>query len=440
MKEVQLPPSVQFTTSSGLRVIAAQRGPLPLVSIRLSVRAGSALDPSGKRGISDFTARLLRRGTRSYGAEALNEQIERVGGTLSVGAGEDTLALHLSAPSEQLVPMLKVLASMICEPTFPAKEVRTARERLLAGIANELDDPSSLADRALLSNYWGGHPYGHDPSGTQADVESFTRADVIRFMKARVGPAVSLLSVVGDLDPQALRGQVDRAFKAFRGGPKDAEIVSPLDRKKLGAEVVVVDKPDQTQSQVRLAGPGMARKAPEFMAAKVVETLLGGGFTSRLMEAIRVERGLSYSVGAAFDRHWSDGMFLISTFTKTESTREIIDVALGEVKKLREKGPTADEVATAKKLLIGLYPLRFETNDSLAATFAELKLLELGEDWVARYRSRIDEVSLDALRDVAQRYLFPEPPLVVVVGQAKAVVPQLKGLGKVRVLEPSELG
>ncbi|HZH03770.1 MAG TPA: pitrilysin family protein, partial [Myxococcaceae bacterium] len=437
LKEVRLPPSKSFVTPTGLTVLAAERGPLPLVALRLTAWAGSAADPRGKRGLADFAVRLLRRGTRSAGAEAINEAVERVGGTLSMGAGEDTLALHINAPAEHVGPMLKVLASLVCEPSFPQKEVRTARERLLASLANDLDDPSSLADRAMSQAYWGNHPYAHDTGGTRTDVEGFTRGDVVRFHREVMGPRVSLLSVVGAVDVRKLRGQVEKAFRPFRGGPSQPPVIPALEQVP-SASVVVVDKPEQSQSQVRLVGRGMPRRDPDFMASKVLETILGGGFTSRLMETIRVNRGLSYSVGAAFDRHRADGNFLIATFTKTGSTREIIDAALDEVRGLREGGPTDAEMNTAKQLLVGLYPLRFETNDSIAAALADLRMYEMGEDWVERYRSRVQAVTAEEVGRVADKYLFPQPPLVVVVGNAKAVLPQLKGLGKVKVVRPSE--
>jgi zinc protease len=153
--EVRLPPRTELTTANGLKVILARRGPLPLVSVRLVVRAGSALDPRGKEGLAAFTARLLRRGTAHRSADELNEAVEFVGASLAVGASEDSLTLGLTTPTAHLPEMLKVVAELAAEPAFPEREVASARDRLLAELANDLDDPADVADRGLLRAVWG---------------------------------------------------------------------------------------------------------------------------------------------------------------------------------------------------------------------------------------------------------------------------------------------
>ena len=203
--------------------------------------------------------------------------------------------------------------------------------------------------------------------------------------------------------------------------------------------VVVVDRPEQTQSQVRLAGPAYRRGAPVQFAAQVVNVTLGAGFTSRLVREVRVKRGLSYGVGSAFDALRAGGLFSVSSFTKLETTRQLLSVMRQEVDRMRERGPTQAELEKAQRYLAGLFPLRTETNESLAAVLADMALYGLGDDWLDRYQDRVRAVTRAEAREAAARYCFPDPPLTVVVGPAERLRPQLERFGPVEVLSADDV-
>jgi zinc protease len=432
-----LPTIHESTTSSGLQVLAAERGPLPLVAARLVIRAGSSTDPADKHGLADFTARLLRRGTARMSADEIDETIEFVGASFSVGSNEDILSLFITSPAEHFPAMLTMLGQMVREPSFPEREVDQARERALAGFSNDLDDPSVVADRAFTRALWGDHPYGHDVGGSAAHVRTFTRDDLVRFHRERVGPKVALLTVVGAVSPELVAQEAEKAFAGWEGGP-EAPLAPPLGDNVATGRILLVDKPDQTQSQVRIGGPGMRTGHPDYFAATAMNIALGGGFTSRLMNEIRVERGLTYGISSYFDSMNAGGVFGITTFTKTEKTREIIDVSLAEVAKVREGGIPAAELKKAQRYLAGLYPLRTETNESVAAVISDIRVHGLGDDWVEKFRERLLAVKPKQTVEAAAKYLFPKPPLVVVLGRASEVKPLLKGLGTVTVVPASD--
>lgn len=438
-QDLQLPAVERRVTPEGLTVLSAPRGPLPLVSVRLVIRAGSSLDPAGKEGIADFTARLLRRGTKKLKAEAVDEAVEFVGATLGLGCSEDAMYVAITTPAEHLPEMLEVMAALVREPTFPKDEVASARTRVLAQLANEQDDPSALADRAFNRAAWGKHPYAHSPLGTVKSVKGFTREDLVRFHAERVGPQISQLVVVGQFEQAALDAAVDAAFGGWRGGPTDVPAVPAFEGLPAAGRVVIVDKPDQTQAQIRIAGPGMRRGHPDAIPATVMNTALGGGFTSRLMGEIRVKRGLTYGVYSGFGGLKAGGHFEVSSFTKTETARELVDVALSELTRARDKGFTPKELATARTYLAGLYPLRLETNDAVASSIADVELYGLGADWVQRYRSRVAAVDGKAAAAVARKYLLATDPLVVLVGKASELKPAMKGLGRIEVIKASEV-
>ncbi len=436
---MKLPARQRFTTSTGLEVIAARRGPLPLVSLRLVIRAGGAFDPPGRFGLADFTARLLRRGTKTRTAKEIDEAVEFVGGSLATAAYEDYLTVSVSAPSDYLAEMLEVMAQLVREPSFPKAEVASAKTRVLAQIANELDDPSSLAERAFVSAFWGAHPYGHELVGRARDVRRFTRADLVAFHRERVGPRVSTLVVVGDVEPRTVFAATERAFRGWKGGPATAPVVLPFGRPASEGQVVVVDKPEQTQTQVRIGARGVRRGHPDYFPIVAFNTALGGSFTSRLVREVRVKRGLSYGIGSHFDALASGGAYSVSTFTKTENTRKILDVALAELAKMRASGPTAAELATAKSYVNGLYPARVETNEGLSHALAELSVYQLAPDFIETFRERLGAVTRAEAAAAAAVRLEIDRPLIVLVGNAAQVKPLAKGLGTLTVKTVADL-
>jgi zinc protease len=434
-----LPPRAHFTTEGGLTVEVARRGRVPLVSIRLVVQSGAATDPPDRVGLADFTVRLMRRGTARLDADALNEAVEFVGGTLAVFAAEDFVALAVTTPAEHLAGLLDVLAQMVSEPTFPQHEFDTERDRTLAQFANDLDDPGLLADRALQRALWGTHPYGHDVAGNRASLQRLVRGDVVAFHRDHLGPVVSRLVLVGATDVASARPLVERAFAGWKGGPTQPAVPPSLTQAASEGTVLVVDRPDQTQAQVRLGGLAYRRGEAVAFPAQVMNAALGGGFTSRLVREVRVRRGLSYGVGSSFESMRSGGSFSVSTFTKVKTTRTLLEVTLREVARMRERGPTAAEVQKAQEYLAGLFPLRVETNEAVASALADLWVYSLGSDWVDRYRERVRGVTRAEAAQAAARFCFPRPAAVVLVGPGEALARAAEGLGAVTVVPATEL-
>jgi zinc protease len=230
---------------------------------------------------------------------------------------------------------------------------------------------------------------------------------------------------------------VRRRFAAWRGPGSAAAAPAPPDPPRTA--VVVVDKPDVTQTQVRIASAGLPRRSPDWFPAIIASALLGGGFTSRLMEAIRVNRGLSYGVRSRFAASGAGGIFLVSTFTKVETTGEIVRVALDETARFCEEGPGAEELERTRSYLCGLFPLALETNDQLAEKFAELALYDLPDEEVTEFRDRVRAVTPEAARDVARRYFPTERRVVVAVGPAKRIAHQLEPFGPVSIVPARKL-
>ncbi len=440
LRPFKLPEREKRTLANGLDVYLLRRGPLPLVAARLIVRAGSAFDQPGRFGLADFGARLFRRGAGGLSADQLSDEVELVGASMGGFANEENVVVSMSTPTKHLGPMLDVFSKLVMAPDFPETEVELARRRTLAMLTNELDDPSSLADRALIRAVWGEHPYGHEASGGKADVERFTLEDLRAFHRERLGPRIAQLYLVGDLDPDQVMRWVERSFGAWSGGPPAPPPVPQWRGIVRPGEIVVVDKPEQTQAQVRIGATGVARGHSDHFPLMVMNTVLGGGFTSRLVTEIRVKRGLSYGAGSSFDMLSGAGSFSISSFTRTETVDTLLDIALGEVSKMRARGPNPRELATVQRYISGLYPARLETNEAIAGAIADVVHYGLDDEWLSLYRERVSAVTAREAARAAKAHLFDGPARVItVVGNAQAMGPKLERFGKVSVIKPSEL-
>jgi zinc protease len=252
------------------------------------------------------------------------------------------------------------------------------------------------------------------------------------FHRRWYGPAATTLVAVGDLDPSRVvllaRRRLSR-WEADAEVPAELPPLPPVPR-----QVLVVDKPDLSQTQIRIGCPAFGRRDPDYFAAAVANAAFGGGFTSRLVEAIRVNRGLSYGVRSRFALSRSAGMFAISSFTKNESVAELVEVALAETARFAEEGPTAEELERAGSWLAGLHPLTLETHEQVAEKIADLRLYGLGVEEVTHYAERIRAVGAEACRAVARRWFPLRDGVIVAVGPAKAVARALERFGPVKVV------
>jgi zinc protease len=439
LRPLKLPRHDVVSLPNGLTVHCIHRGQLPLVAVRLVIRAGSAFDPAGRLGLADFAARLLRRGAAGRSADDISDAVEFVGANIGGVANEENVIISLSSPARHLDAMLEVFASTVLSPDFPHDEVELSRRRTLAHLQNDLDDPGALADRALGRALWGAHPYGHDTVAGRRDVEAFSRDDLVQFTHQRLGPQIANLYLVGDVDVDSVMSSIERTLGPWRGGPEFGPTAPPWSGLSKPGEVIVVDKPEQTQVQMRIGAKGVRRGHEDHFPLMVMNTVLGGGFTSRLMTEIRVKRGLSYGAGCGFDMMTGAGTFAASSFTKTENVNALIDVCLGEINKMKSKGPSPKEVATAQRFRSGLYPSRLETNEAVAGAFADVVHYGLSDDWIANYRERIVEVRAKEAALAAKRHLFDGGRSIVLVGNAEALKPKISRYGAVTVMSPKEL-
>ena len=442
--DVALPPLAIEKLPSGLTLLALQKRGLPLFHARLSVPAGACEDPRGKAGLAQFTVDLLRRGTRRRPAQDVDDLIESMGAQLSADVSMEEAALALTVPSDLAQRALDALLEVALEPAFDEHEVSSARRRTVAALQSDLDEPSTVASRAMVTLGYGlAHPYAHPAQGWRRDVETFRPEDARGFHATRYQQSGGLFAVVGQEDPQQLLAVLREKLAQWQASWPGPAQRQPLQFSALppgeGLRAVVVHKPDATQAQVRIVAPGLPRTTPRYAEAVVANTALGGGFTSLLVDAIRVDRGLSYSVSTRLHMNRRAGLSVFSSFTKNETLRQLIDVALEKMAVYAASGPSEDALDKARRYLAGLFPLGLESHEALAEQVADAILDGIGLDHLAKYRSRVLAVTLDQARSIAAE-LSPSRPgaQLIVVGEADMARRGLDGLCPVEVRQLEE--
>ena len=443
---MKLPPLLIETLPDGLQVVAIQKRGLPLFHVRLSLPAGACEDPRGKTGLAAFTTELLRRGTKHRPARDVDDMIESMGAQLSEGASMEEAALSLTVPSELAGKSLDALLEVALEPLFAEDEVASARRRTIAGLQSDLDEASSIAARATSTlGYGPAHPYGHPGSGFRRDVETFVREDALAFHATRFQQQGSLLAVVGPAEPAELLALAQEKLAKWQSSWPTHSQREPLNFATLppapGMRGIIIDKSDSSQSQLRIVAPGLPRTTPRFADAVVANTALGGGFTSLLVDAIRVDRGLSYSVATRLHMNRRAGLTIFASFTKDERLRELADVALDKMRGYAKTGPSEDALDKARRYLAGLFPLGLESHEALAEQIADSLLDGAGLTYLTSYRQRVLDVTVEGAREMAAE-LSPAKDgcQLIVVGDAENALKALDGLCPLEVRKPEEFG
>jgi zinc protease len=442
--DVELPPLQVEKLPSGMTLLGIQKRGLPLFHVRLSLPAGACEDPRGKAGLAQFTGDLLRRGTRRRPAHDVDEMIESMGAQLYADVSMEEAALALTVPAELAERALDALLEVALEPAFEESEVASARRRTIAALQSDLDEPGTVAGRAVVSlGYGPGHPYAHPAHGFRRDVETFQREDALGFHATRYQQQGALLAVVGQASPQELIAQLQGRLSQWEAswpgrsqrGALQFAALPPAQEMR----AVVIHKPDATQAQVRIVAPGLPRSTPRYAEAAVANTALGGGFTSLLVDAIRVDRGLSYSVSTRLHMNRRAGLSVFASFTKNETLRELVDVALEKMRAYASTGPSADALEKAQRYLAGLFPLGLESHEALAEQIADALLDGLGLEHLKTYRSRVLAVTAEQARSVAAD-LSParDGAVLIVVGDAGVARQGLDGLCPVEVRQLEE--
>lgn len=415
---------------NGLAVLTARHGTLPVVTVELVVDAGAASEPEHRAGVASLALEALEAGTTSRDEDRIARDFEHLGVELVSGASWDAAVARITVPTERLEPALALLADVVRNSTFPDDPIARMRAELLASIQQRKKKPGALAGDAFIRRVFApGVPYARPSFGTRESVEAISRDDVAAFYHERYRPNAAALLFVGDVDAETARRLAQRHFADWAAAhvPETDFDVAP------GVEsrtIFVVDRPGAVQSEFRIGDVGVSRHHPDYFRLVVMNAILGGVFTSRLNMNLRERHGFTYGARSGFSFRKKPGPFTVQAAVATDVTARALEEAIREIERLRDDGASEAEVQNARDYLVGVQPLRLQTTGQLAAQLADLVVYDLPDDYFLQFRDRIAAVTPDDVLRVAREHLRPERHAIVVVGDARQIVPPLEALGK----------
>jgi zinc protease len=426
-RDVRFPPYQIQTLPNGLQVVVVLHHEQPAVSMRLLIRAGSASDPKGKLGLAHELASLLDQGTETKSAGELADAIDSIGGAMGAGAATDLTYLNMVVMKDSFDAGMRMLSDMARRPAFAPAEIDRQRQQVIAGLAVSLEDPDYVADAVFDRLVYGFHPYGMPHTGTPESVNAITRDDLVAFHRKYFAPNNAIFAVVGDVTAENAFDTVRNVFGDWQR--KDVPVEKFIEPPAPTRRLIVVNKPDAVQTEVRVGHVGIARKHPDYMAINLAIRILGGEGSNRLHNVLRTQRGLTYGAQADMDTLKESGDFLAHTNTRSAATAEVVRVIFDEFWRLQRDPVGERELADAKAYLTGSFPLTIETPDAIAMQVLNVVFYGLPIEELQSFRERVNAVTVADIQRVARTYLQPDHLSVVLVGNLGAFEKDLKGVG-----------
>ena len=435
-----LPEIQKHALSNGLPVWLVELHEVPVVQVNLVVLAGSGDDPTGEFGLASLTAAMLDEGAGSRSALQIADNVDFFGATLVVGSNFDSSSVELNVPVSRLETALPIMADVALRPAFPADELERLREERLTGLLQVRDTPAAVSALAFARAVFGAtHRYGTGAIGTATTMAAVTPSDLRAFHTEHYQPSNAALVVVGDVTFQTVAPLLESQFGAWHRGSPTTDRALPTAPQLTNRQIIVVDMPGAAQSQIRIGWVGVDRSTPDYFTLEVLNTILGGSFTSRLNQNLREEHGYSYSAGSRFEMRLSPGPFLAAAGVQTDKTAESVEEFFNELTEIGAPVGT-EELEKAKNYLALGFPGEFETIRNLAGHLESSIVYNLPDGYFDRYVDNIKAVTAEDVQRAAATYIQPGRFAVVIVGDAAVIEPGIRALelGRVRVLSVDE--
>jgi zinc protease len=425
------PKVAQARLKNGLRVFLVERHDLPIVAVKLVTTAGAGDLPDFRPGTLSFMGQMLERGTKKHTALQLSDELENMGALHGAGVDWDSGGAHVRVLTEQLDAGLDLLSEVALTPTFPADEIERLRTQRITAIQSEKNVPATSANNAMSAALYGrAHPYGHSLNGEEADVKAITRADLVKAYEKLFTVNNSAIVVAGDVNQATLMPKLEARFGGWRAKGKVLSRKTPAAPEHVDTDkrIVFVDRPG-AQSQVQVARLGAPYGVKDREAVVVANQILGGSFSSRINMNLREKHAYTYGARSHFQMRHAAGPFVVAGAIVADKTGPAIKEVLSELDGLKKDGPSDEELAMAKESLRLTMPAKFETTSEVANAIADLVVYDLPLDEYERRQQRIDAVTKDDVRRIANEYFASDSMTVVVVGGKQQVAPQLEPLG-----------
>ena len=422
---LKLPPHEKVVLKNGLTLLLMEKHGVPIVSLAAIVKAGSVADPAGEEGLASVTAGLLRKGTAARSAQKFAEDLDFIGADFSADASADFTTLSEEFLAKDIDRGLELFSDALLHPGFPQAEVDKLLAQDIDGVKASKDEAQSVALIYYYGYLFGKHPYGRPEGGDDVSLARIKRDAIVKFYEANYTPGNTILAVAGEFNAAQMKAKIEQALGSWPAkGSTQTAVAAPVPAK--GKRLLLIDKPDSTQTFFAIGNVGTAESDPDRVALRVVNTIFGGRFTSELNEALRVESGLTYGASSFFDSKKAPGAFAIYSYTKNESTVQTIDLALQVLAKLHKDGVTAEQLASAKAYIKGQFPPSLETSGQLARRIASNEFYGFGDDEINQLEQRIDAVTPAVAKQAIAKH-YPEDNLVfLLIGKASEIGPAVQ--------------
>lgn len=426
-RPVTFPPFEIKKLANGLTVVLVSQNEQPAVSVRMIFRAGAAQDPKGKLGLAMLTATLLDQGAGSRSAQQIADDIDYLGGLLGTGAGTDLSFANTVVMKDDYAAGLALLSDVVRRPTFVAAEIDRQKQQALSALKVQAEDPDSIAGLVIDRLIFGFHPYGMPGSGTAESLQSLTRQDFVDFHKRYFVPNNALVAVVGDISHADAMAGIEKHFGDWSAG--ELPPFQPIDPPEPTKRVIVIDRPDAVQTEIRVGHLAVARNHDDYETLDQTVKILGGEGANRLQQVLRSQRQLTYGASADLDAYKYAGAIVAETDTQTANTAEALRVIAEEFSRLQRERVNEGELEAAQDYAVGHFPLTLETPDQIATQVLNQLFYELSVEELPKYRDHVMAVSPDAIQRAARIFIRPDRLSVVLVGNAEEFIGTLKGVG-----------
>ncbi len=440
---LKLPQIQKRQLSNGLPVWIVELHKVPVAQVNLVVLSGTAQDPAGKFGIASLTSAMLEEGAGPRAALEIADAVDYLGADLGAASTSDATMVRLHVPVARLGEALPIMADVALRPTFPKDELERQRQQRLTNIIQARDDPATIASVGFSRLLYGrGHRYGTPAFGTAETLKAFTTDDLRASYTSTFRPGNAALLAVGDVTPDSLLPLLESSFGAWKpasGGAAAAEKL-PAVEQPAAREVYLIEKAGAPQTQIRIGWIGVPRSTPDYFPIVVMNTLLGGSFSSRLNMNLREKHGYTYGASSSFDMRASAGPFSAGAGVQTDKTGEALKEFFNELNAIRQAVP-AEELARAKNYVALRFPNGFETTGDVSRRLEDAIVYKLPDDYFSKYVQNIQAVTSADVQRVAQKYIQPSRFIVTVVGDRQQIEPQIRplNLGNLKVVPIDEV-
>ncbi len=425
--KVSLPPIITRELPNGLKLMIVEQHELPLADFVLVVGSGGTVDPAGKPGVANLTAAMLTEGAASRTSLEIADQIAYLGIGLGTNSSWDASTVSLHTPVAQMDSALALFADIVLRPSFPGKEFDRIKKNRLTDLIQLKDRPTAIANQAYASILYGSsHPYGQALIGNEASVTSLVTTNLVSFYTTHFFPNNSTLIIVGDVTPPQIEGKVTAIFGSWQRGTVPSYQLTDTP-KPTGTTVYLIDKPGAAQSSFRIGSIGVPRSTKDYFALTVMNTILGGSFTSRLNQNLRETHGYTYGASSRFDMRRAAGPFTASAEVVGAKTDSGLIQFMKELNAIRDTVPATELLKTKRYLQLGL-PADFETTQQIASALVSVALYNLPLDYYNNYVQNIESVTQTDVQRVARQYVNLLALAIVIVGDRKSIEAGIKAV------------